>query len=145
MYRILIIEDDKAIRDALLQAGEATGVATHPVESALIAKGKSDEAFRPGAYDAVVVGGYFHEAYVQNGHQIVERIRLRDRKVIIVGTAGDPRREADFTKAGATAFVVRGTQNRPAAGLLLAIELLEQRGTAKKRTKKHAEITPNQE
>ncbi len=143
MYRILLIEDDKNIREAMMSAAQVMGVVADVVADGDIAKGKADEACIPGKYDAVVVGGYFQEAFIQNGHQIVERLHRRDRKVIIVGTAGDPRREADFRKAGATEFVLRGSQNRPAAGVLMALELLKQRDE-KKRPKK-AKATPDPE
>ncbi len=144
MYRILIIEDDKDIREALRKAGDTAGADVHEVDRTLISKGKADEAYRIGTYDAVVVGGYFHEAHVQNGHYIVERIRLRDRKVIIVGTAGDPNRRTAFLAAGASAFEVRGSTNRPAIGVLAALELLRQRDEKPKRTRKRAQPTPNQ-
>jgi CheY-like chemotaxis protein len=127
MYRILLIEDDKQILDSLVSAGREAGVDTTTVDPRLLAKGRADEVCTQVLFDAIVVGGYFPDARLQYGHQIVERIRQRNTRVIIVGTAGDPRRETDFLKAGANAFVERGIHFQPAAGLTAALGLLTQK------------------
>jgi len=145
MFRILIIEDDPSIRDAIMEAGRTAEVETVAVSGMDIRKGLAGEIALKSEFDAVIVGGYFLEARIQDGVEVVRSIRRMKKRVIIVGTSGDSRREAAFLNAGASGFAVRGSLNNTTAGLLTALDLLKARDEKKRRPKKDPKPTPDQE
>lgn len=146
MPTVLIIEDDPSIRRALIEAAQESGWTPICVPNAYIKKGQAANVATKGkAYDAIVVGGYFVEAYIQCGYQIVEQIRKRHCDSIIIGTAGDEKRATEFLAAGADAFVCRGSLStaNPEKGFTKAAELYEQKRIAAKSEPNIAEVATN--
>lgn len=144
MPRLLIIEDDETICKALVEAAQNAGWIPECVPGREIRKGQAaDIALANKRCDAIVVGGYFPEAEVQLGHTIVGQIRKFNRTVIIIGTAGNPKRELDFLNAGANAFVCRGSMPtaNPAGGFTEAQAMFDRRFQVETHPPKT--ITPN--
>lgn len=130
MPKVLIIEDDATICKALVEAAQNAGWIPENVSGNDLKRGRAVDIATTGKkFDAIIVGGFFSEADVQYGHKIVGQIHKRRCTAIIVGTAGDPKREADFLKAGADAFVCRGSMPtaNPAGGFAAAKEIFDQR------------------
>ncbi|MEK7518928.1 MAG: response regulator [Patescibacteria group bacterium] len=151
MPKVLFIEDDTTICRALTEAAQNAAWISEQVPGNDIKRGRAvDLATANTKYDAIIVAGYFLEADIPYGHKVVEQIRKRKCTSIIVGTSGDPKREADFLKAGADAFVCRGSGvlNNPAGGFTKAAELFDQGFEAAKQTsnkkKENTKPTPDQ-
>lgn len=128
MPKVLFIEDDTTICKALTEAAQNAGWIPEIVPGNDIRRGRAANTATAGTFDAIVVAGYFLEADVPYGHKVVEQMRKLHCTSIIIGTSGDPKREADFLTAGADAFVCRGSGvlSNPAGGFTKAAELFEQ-------------------
>ncbi len=145
MPRVLFIEDDANICQALQVAAERSFWALEFISSNDLKRGRAADFATTGKrFDAIVVAGYFLDAEVQYGHHIVEQLRKRRCRAIIVGTSGDPKREADFLTAGADAFVCRGSSplKNPAGGFTKAAELYAQATAKRASSKKKSEPKP---
>lgn len=128
MPKVLFIEDDAAIVRALTEAAQNAGWTPKSVQGNDIKRGRAADIATAEEFDAIVVGGYFLEADIPYGHTIVGQICKRHCSAIIIGTAGNPKSEAEFLKAGADAFVCRGSAIvcNPAGGFTKALELIHQ-------------------